>query len=293
MRNVVCAVVAAVLAVLPVSTGAWGVNVHRLITRRALEGLPDSLKPMFDPYRDFVVEHSVDPDMWRTVGLRGDLGPEDPNHFLDIDGLGEAPPYTGVPRDHAAFIAKYGAEKAEKAGRLPWRGSEMYGKLVAAFKAMGTGTSYGADNARYLSAVLAHYVEDANQPFHASENYDGQLTNQRGIHARFETELPLRHWKEFALRPVRVSAVPDLQAYMFTALTDSAALVSPILEADRRASATLQRDASNRLVYDDAYYARMATALRPIFERRLSDASDAVASVIVQAWTDAGKPTLK
>ena len=77
-----------------------------------------------------------------------------------------------------------------RAGRLPWRVVEMYDLLVAAFKAHGTGKApYAAGNVRYLSAVIAHYLEDSNQPFHAVGNYDGQLTNQRGVHSRFETEL--------------------------------------------------------------------------------------------------------
>ena len=50
--------------------------------------LPAPLRQFYAPHRAFVVEHSIDPDMWRTVGLRGEAGPEDPNHFLDIDDLG-------------------------------------------------------------------------------------------------------------------------------------------------------------------------------------------------------------
>ena len=193
MRSLPALIVALLVAAMPVSLAGWGLDVHRFLTKRALDGLPPELKPFYAAQRDFIVEHSVDPDMWRTVGLKGDRGDEDPNHFLDIDGLDDPAPFKGVPREWAAYVEKYGAERASRAGRLPWRAEEIYKMLVARFQDVGKGgPGYAADNARYLSAVLAHYVEDGHQPLHAAANYDGQLTNQRGVHGRFETELVLR-----------------------------------------------------------------------------------------------------
>src|SRR5262249_15812682 len=160
------------------------------ITKRALDGLPADLKPFFDVKQAFVVEHSIDPDLWRVVGLRGELGDEPPNHFFDIDSLGEAPPFTNVPHDRVGLIARYGAERADKGGRLPWRTAEIFDKLVAAYRdASQHPQGYGANDARYLAAILAHYVEDAHVPFHAVVNFDGDLTNQHGIHSRFENDV--------------------------------------------------------------------------------------------------------
>ena len=39
------------------------------------------------------------------------------------------------------------------------------------------------------SADLGHYVSDAHVPLHTIQNYDGQLTNQKGIHAFCESIL--------------------------------------------------------------------------------------------------------
>ena len=108
-----------------------------------------------------------------------------------------------MPRDWDAYLAKYGAERVEKAGRLPWRAEEIYKLLVARFQdAAKNPNGYGAENALFVSAVLAHYIEDAHQPFHAVVNYDGQLTNQRGVHSRFETQLVLRNRATLKLAPV-------------------------------------------------------------------------------------------
>jgi hypothetical protein len=290
MRRVLTVFVLAAIGLWPVSSGAWGMQVHRLITGLAIDGLPMPLRSVYTSQRAFVVEHAVDPDLWRVVGLRGDLGPEDPNHFLDIDALGERPPFTGVPRDWDAYVARYGTANVEKFGRLPWRATELYGKLVDAFKVMGRGTSYGADNVRFLSAVLAHYVEDAHQPLHTAENYDGQLTDQRGLHSRFETELPLRNWSRIPHPPIRTQPIGDIKTFIFAAVVQSNALVAPILAADKSAAARLEKDSNGRLIYDDAYYEAMYRELGAILQKRLTDSANGVASVVVAAWTDAGKP---
>ncbi len=270
----------------PASIGAWGMDVHRMLTRRAIDGLPLEIRPFFQSQRDFIGEHSADPDLWRVVGLRNERGAEDPNHYLDIDGLGEPPPFRGVPHDWTAYVAKYGQQAADRNGWLPWRVGEMFDRLVAAFRDIGRpDRPYAADNARYIAAVLAHYVEDAHQPFHATANHDGQLTGQRGIHARFETALVLRNLDRLTLAPVRVTPIADAVGFVFAQLVESQSLVAPLLDADRRA-------ASAHSGYDDAYYAAFFDGARTILERRLSDSASGVASVIAAAWTRAGKPKL-
>lgn len=280
------AAVAAFVALLPVSLHGWGMEVHRELTRRSLQGLPPALKPFFTVQRDFIVEHTVDPDLWRVVGLKGERGDEDPNHFLDIDGLDEPPPFRNVPREWPAFVAKYGAERANRAGRLPWRAEEIYQLLVARFRDIAKGTSpYAADNARYLTAVLAHYIQDAHQPFHAVANYDGQLTNQRGIHSRFETELVLRNLGAIAWTPVTTRPIANFREFMFETIVTSASLTKDVLDADRQA-------ATGRELYDDAYFAAFFAGSRPVLDRRLNESAGGLVSAIVAAWTEAGKPVL-
>lgn len=280
-------VVAVGIAILAVQAGvsAWGMDVHRLITKRAIEGLPDELKPFYTAKADFIVEHSADPDLWRLMDLRGDLGSEDPNHFLDFDGFNEPAPFSGVPREWKAVVQKYGAELANKNGRLPWRAEEVFNKLVTAFSDLQR-NAYGADNIRYLSAVMAHYVEDAHQPFHAVENYDGQATNQRGIHSRFETDLVLRNKAALKLTPVVIKPIADIKTFFFDALIDDQPLVPVILAADKKAT-------DGREFYDDAYFTDFAkNGALAAAEKRFSDSASGVASVWMAAWTKGGKPKM-
>ena len=274
-----------VLAPMPV-VEAWGFNVHRFITERALAGLPAEIKPFFEAERAFIVEHSVDPDLWRVAELRSARGAEDPNHFLDIDGLDEARPFAGVPREWDAYLKRYGEDRANRMGRLPWRAEDIYDLLVQRLREVPTGApGYAADNARYLTAVLAHYVEDAHVPFHAVLNYNGQLTNQTGIHNRFETELVLRNIKTLKFTPVTIQPFADVREFIFRTLVESEAMVETILAADRKA-------AEGREFYDDGYYAAFLTGARAVAERRVSDAASGVASAIVSAWIEAGRPAL-
>src|SRR5262245_21450440 len=193
MRALAACATGLLILLLPARLSGWALDVHRIITKQVVEGLPAEMKPFYAAQVAFLSEHAIDPDLWRVVGLKGDLGAEDPNHYLHIDGLDERRPFKGVPRTWDAYVARYGLDRATANGRLPWRTAEIYQLLVARFRDIPKGTAYAADNALYLSAVIAHYIEDAHVPFHAVANYDGQATNQRGIHARFEGELVLRY----------------------------------------------------------------------------------------------------
>jgi hypothetical protein len=286
MRAAAALAVTGLLMAWPASVSGWGMDVHRFLTGHVIDQMPDALRPFYAEQRAFIIEHSVDPDLWRVVELGGARGPEEPNHFLDIDGLDEPAPFRNVPREWDAYVARYGAERANRMGRLPWRVEEVYGRLVRAFKDAGSGRApYAADNARYLTAVLAHYVQDAHVPFHAVLNYDGQLTGQRGIHSRFETELVLRHLKTWRIAPVSVRPVANAKEDIFARLVEGHALVERILAADKRAIV-------GRELYDDAYFAALFDEVRPIVERRLNESVVATVSMVMAAWTDAGRPAL-
>ena len=280
MRHV--AAVAVVMAGLlgAAQVGAWGGGGHRLILDRAIQLLPPELRAAFDAERTTLLEHASDPDLWRVAGFEE----EAPRHFLDMDAYGPSP-FGALPRDLGAAIEKYGAETLTKNGLLPWRAAEMRGRLVRAFEAHGNGQRYGLGNAVYLSAVLAHYVADAHQPFHAVLNYDGQLTNQHGIHARFEDELPARFASRLTYAPAAPRPILETRDATFEALASGAMLVEGLLAADRRA-------AEGRTEYDDGYYEAFFTAAQPVLERRMSEAITAVAGIILGAWEQAGRPDL-
>ena len=137
-----------------------------------------------------------------------------------------------------------------------------------------------------FAAAAAHYIQDAHQPLHASNNYDGQLTQQNGVHARFETALFERFASKLTITPGRVSAIKNPRDAAFDVLLASYQLVDPLLKADKDAIA-------GKDSYDDEYFDRFFARVRPILEKRLADSVTATASVIVGAWEQAGKPALQ
>jgi hypothetical protein len=263
----------------PLPVAAWGFNGHKFITERAIDLLPPKLRPFFQKFRTTIVEHSIDPDTYRTMGFVD----EPPRHFVDMDAYGPFP-FRDLPHDYKEATEKKGADFVIKNGTLPWRAEDIHHQLRDAFKQLST-VPYARDNVKLFSAVLAHYIGDSFQPFHAAVNYDGQMTNQNGIHSRFETELFDRYQDKLRITPAPVGPIADMREFVFATLTDSFQQVEPILAADRDA-------AKGRTEYDDGYFAQMFQRTGPIMEKRMSGAMTAVASAIVAAWTDAGKPAL-
>ncbi len=272
--------VLALLAVLTLSprVEAWGFAAHRVVNRSAVSTLPEPLATLFRGNADYLAEHAIDPDLWRTAGMPA----EDPNHFLDMDALGDGP----VPRVEAELLARLGASAAGR-GRLPWRVAEVYEDLVGAFRAR--------DTPRVLerAAVLGHYVGDAHVPFHATVNHDGQATGQNGIHWRWETGLFEHFQGEIvaALRPAPARAITDAAGLTFEVLGESYAAVAPALESDRASAGTADRPATpedDR--YDDGYYARLYASEGSHLRARLQDAASRVGSLWLSAWIAAGRP---
>ena len=98
----------------------------------------------------------------------------------------------------------------DRNGRLPWRLAEIQGRLRRSFEDFGRGSSNAVSNSVLFAAIASHYVQDAHQPLHATDNYDGQLTGQRGMHSRFERELFERF--QSRLKIVPAAPVPMLNA---------------------------------------------------------------------------------
>jgi len=277
LRRVPAAIIMFGALLVPHPADAWGFEVHRFITSRAIGALPGEIRPFFEEFRAEIVEHSIDPDLWRTAGFVE----EPPRHFVDMDAYGPYP-FSALPRDLEEAVNRYGRDFVERNGTLPWRTQEIFAKLVEAFAQTGP---YSRENIKFFSAVLSHYVADGHVPLHAALNYDGQLTGQWGIHSRFETELFARYQRRLKLAPARVAAVTDARDFMFETLTASFPLAQSVLQADRDAVA-------GREVYDDGYFGMFFDRTRSILERRLSDSITYVASMIVSAWDKAGRPAV-
>jgi len=273
------------ILVVPRPAHAWGFEAHKFIMDRAIALLPPELRPLFEKHRAEVVERAIDPDTWIIAGWEE----ERPRHFVDMDspGFGQYP-FPELPRDYTAALAKFGAAKMRDAGTVPWTAEEVYGSLKRAFEAYPRRGNFGASahlDVILNSAWLAHYTSDAHVPLHGVANYDGQLSQQWGVHSRWEAGLFERYRDRLTIAPKAIAPVKDPRSFIFDALLQDTQLAPAVLKSDRDAIGGAD-------VYDNAYYEAFFISNRTVMERRLNDSISAVAAMITGAWEAAGKPAV-
>jgi hypothetical protein len=271
----------AIALFLPARASAWGYVGHRLIMSRAIDLLPAPLKPFFLRHRDEIVARAIDPDLWRTAGWD-----DDPHHFVNfgVREYGEYP-FNELPHEYGAAIEKFGPAVLRKNGLLPWRTAEEFGNLRRAFAAFARTPANSTSDIILFAPVAAHYIQDAHQPLHATNNYDGHLTGNDGVHARFERELVERFQSTLRITPAAARPMSNSRDAAFSALLSSYKLVPMVLDADTEAH-------RGKTAYDDVYYNRFFSRVRQVLEERLSDSVTATAALIIGAWEQAGRPTL-
>lgn len=195
-------------------------------------------------------------------------------------------PFLAMPHDYTAALQKFGITTLKRLGMLPWREAEMFGSLQRAFTRLGQNSGFATVDTIVFAAAASHYIQDATQPLHATNSYNGQDTNQRGVHSRFETDLFERDESRLTLTPAPPKAFASPRDYAFDTLLTSYQRVELLLKADKEAIGA-------KTTYDDEYDEAFLQKAKPLLEERLSAAITATASVIVSAWEQAGRPVVK
>jgi len=254
----------------------WGDKGHQTITLFAMKLLPHQMK-MNDDVAAAIIEHSVDPDHRK----RGDKT-EGPKHFIDIDFYKEFQDGRMVmSRDSLNKI--YGEKVVTKEGILPWATEETYKELVEAFK------EKNRDKIMLYASDLAHYVGDGYQPMHETVNYNGQLTDQKGVHARYESEMVDNYLDEIksSFKKQTPYYVKDVQAYIFDYIFESNSYLEVLLSADKSAF----ENAGEKFAND--YLRLLWFKTKYVTENQFNSAALSLASLIYSAWRDAGKPIVE
>ena len=156
----------------------WGFFAHQKINRLAVFTLPPELIGFYKQNIQYLTRKSVSPDMRRYVNKA-----EAPRHYIDIDVYGDSAIYK-MPRRWRDAVEKYTEDTLKRYGIVPYHIHRVSRGLINAFK------NKDADRILRLSADIGHYIADANVPLHTTQNYNGQLTGQYGIHGFWESRLP-------------------------------------------------------------------------------------------------------
>ncbi len=146
---------------LPKKSPAATSFVHAFQSRRIMLGhvanVPDSYWRTYDK------------DLREAVSALGDS-----THHLNRDKCGEK-----IPLAYAK--GTFGL------GTLPWRAQQFYDLYVWFLKNAAPNTP--ARDALTFAGLMSHFTGDVSMPLHASSNFDGEQTDQKGVHWYFESDL--------------------------------------------------------------------------------------------------------
>ena len=263
------------IALSPSPAFAWGNSANRLVVNRAVETLPQDIRPFFDANRSILLQHVNDPfgtpDKLLTPAERR-------NQYLFLDKYGRFP-FGTLPRSYKAAVTKFGKSKLESNGLLPWQIGVYSAKLTDAMR------EGKWEDAKLFAAILANYVAAAHDPFNTTDNMDGHLSAQNGINERFGTALVDRYSSYFFMRPNDATFIADPTDHAFEACLSSHSWLETILYADREARRGLN-------AYTDEYYDHFYNQAGAVLIRQLSEAASDVGSYWLTAWKNAGQPQL-
>lgn len=268
---------------------SWGFYAHQRINRLAVFTLPQGINRFYKSNIDYLSEHAVDPDKRRYADTA-----EAPRHYLDVELYEKH--IDSIPRRWELALKKYGSKKLNEDGILPWQIHLSYQKLVRAFK--------NRDSSMILvySAYLGHYLADAHVPLHTTQNHNGQLSNQTGIHAFWESRVPELFAAEYNLLVGKARYIEHPQEEIWQIIRHTHSLVDSVLGVEKTLSQQFpayrkysfsRRNNTISKQYSREYAAAYQERLNDMMARQMRASIQAVGSFWYSAWIDAGQPRLE
>ncbi|WP_133281916.1 zinc dependent phospholipase C family protein [Cardinium endosymbiont of Culicoides punctatus] len=278
-----------VFSYLPLQAWSWGFFAHKKINRYAITTLPKGMFCFYKKNLVFLTEKSVAPDNRRYV-LEG----EAEKHFIDLElydlNLINDPV---ISLDQA--IELYGAQQVIEHGQLPWAIIKVHKQLTKAFMHKNIAQILK------LSADLGHYIADAHVPLHTTQNYNGQMTEQEGIHALWETRLPTLFFDKYNLFVGQASYINDPLTHIWKIIRQSHTLVNKVLDLEKQISEQSaaitkysfeQEGNLTKKQYSFEFSTAYHEALEGQVEERLKESIIQTGNFWLTAWIDAGCPNL-
>ncbi len=272
----------------------WGFYAHKEINELAIYTLPPDLFGFYKEHLEFIKEHAVDPDK-RRYSVIG----EAPKHYIDIDyychGDPDCDPFALMPRQWNDAVERYTEDTLMAYGTSPWNINLMMYKLTDAFR------EKNIKRILRLSTELGHYVGDAHVPLHTTENYNGQLTNQKGIHGFWESRIPELFDADYDFFVGRSKYIESPLNKAWETIEHSHNAVDSVLRFGAELNASwpsdkkyIHEERGRALIktYSREYTAEYQRRLNGQVERRMREAIITIGSLWYTAWVDAGQPDL-
>lgn len=270
---------------------SWGFLGHKTVQQLAIYELPKSIRPFFFKHKEKLVYDAPRPDI-----RRGSDSTEATKHFIDLEMFGTNA-VNDMPLDWDAAVKKYTKDSLLKYGYVPYHVIYMKGKLTEAFR------EKNKDSILFYAADLGHYISDAHVPLHTTENYDGQLTNQKGIHSLWESMIPEIEITNYTLNSShQATYLKQPEQAIWSAIRVSAALVPVMLQQEKAVSKSFTEEQKYRTQmrrgnpyksYTSEFAKAYAVALKSSINDQLISSANLIADFYYTAWVDAGKPNLQ
>jgi hypothetical protein len=269
---------------------SWGFLAHRTIHQLAVYELPPSMRYFFHRNMNEVVKRSVRPDQRRNEDKE-----EAPRHFIDLEMYGDSAAWK-MPQQWTAAVKKYGKDSLKHAGYLPYHIIAIKEKLTAAFR------SGNKDSILFYAIDLGHYISDAHVPLHTTENYDGQLTNQKGLHSLWESMIPeleiqqydlrSRHKARYLKQPVRAiwSTIRSSHKLLHDVFAEEKAATKAFTENEKYR--VQNRNGREYKSYTSAFAKAYSARLGKTINQQLIKSANLLADFWYTSWVDAGCPNL-
>ena len=272
------------------SAPPWGFWGHKRINRIAVFTLPQEMFGFYKHHIEYITASAVNPDK-RRYATKG----EAPRHYIDIDHYGEQP-FDSMPRKWFDAVEKYSEDTLLAYGIVPWHVDRMMLWLTEAFE------KKDGPLILRLSAEIGHYIADAHVPLHTTENYNGQLTNQVGIHGFWESRLPELFGEDYDYFVGKASYVENSLDMIWDIVMDSHHMLDSVLTIEKELSQTFDSDqiysfekrgATTTRVYSESYSRAYSNHLSGMVERRMRASIIDIGSLWMTAWVNAGQPNLQ
>ena len=161
---------------------AWGATGHQVIA--SVGSTTANQNQFWTANADGMRQLTTVPDrVWKGPQTKAD---EAPTHWFQADAyvpnLAQCNDILNFPKVYKDAVAKYTEATIIRNGTAPWRIVQMYNLALSDFR------SGNQKMALEEAGAMSHYIGDLSMPLHVSENYDGQMTGQKGIHSWFETK---------------------------------------------------------------------------------------------------------
>ncbi len=252
----------------------WGSTGHRIINSKAIYNLPPAMSAQIAD-STFIAQHASDADA-RKVSGDTSFWNEGQRHFIDIDWY---PNFHSLPHSLDSVIALYGRTRVVDEGTNPWATMMFFDSLVEQLR-RGDNAS-----AEQTMADLGHYVGDAHQPLHCTQNYDGAMTGNSGIHSRYESTMINNNQSSIIVHPDSIHYISRPLDFVFDYTFHSNDLVDSIMAADNYAKAVSGWSGSG--TPPSSYYTALWQKCKGFTIDQFQRATVDLASLWYTAWMNA------